>query len=163
MDKRAKRRSTSPWEVKKMKKTWMRIPVMVATLSLVLLTAPTLAFAQNVYGDAAVRAHQQGHERGYHDGFGWGRDTLVQERALVYNTYDYLDARDGYHKAFGPFEEYRRGYREGYREGADIAYYGANARVERAYGATGDRATLAVNGRHGSKKRDYQVAYRASR
>lgn len=108
-------------------KTKINVPALVA-LGTMLMWTGTLARAQP---ESATRHF--GYERGYRDGYAFGRDAKAKGVSLDVKGEAYHDADHGYRSEFGPKEEYETGYREGYRMGSEDAYGGTTTRFEKMF------------------------------
>ena len=98
----------------------------------------SIACAGPIYGQRGGyyrNVDQRAYDNGYRDGVREGTNDGRRGRNYSYNRHDeYRDADDGYRRASGDREFYRRSYRQGFQTGYNDGYsrYGNNSRYPRS-------------------------------
>jgi len=109
------------------------MPIFLILLGATLMLPVAPARAQRTVSVESVTARQAGYDRGYREGYQYGRDVRERGVALDVRTDVYETADRGYRAYLGPAEEYRSGFREGYRNGAEDAHKGITTRLEETF------------------------------
>jgi len=95
--------------------TTKRIAVFAAMLALL---PSAIAFQSNRKPSNAV---EYGYEKGYRDGYDFGRNSQASNREQDIVNQKLRAADREYESSYGPMEEYRQGYTDGFRSGLDDA------------------------------------------
>jgi hypothetical protein len=103
------------------------------TLGLAMLAPLMPAAAQQAFTSESLTARRAGYERGYRDGFQYGRDVKARNVALDFRTDVYEQGDRGYRAYLGSAVDYRAGFREGYQLGAEDGYRGVVTRLEETF------------------------------
>ncbi len=106
---------------------------MAAVCAMLLLVAVAPGMVPAVAQEVTIDVHQHAYQRGFRDGFSYGRQARADGKALDYQTDQYRAGDRGYWAEMGPIESYRSAYQEGFRAGAEDGFSGERTRLEKLY------------------------------